>query len=91
MNRRIQISNSILYFSKWTRASFATFRSIGKMIKIAFLNFDIHISLFENLYLININNQYFFQILYEFNNLRNKKNKSELESRIININKIRLT
>lgn len=31
-----------MVFSQWTRKSYAVFHSIGKMVKISQLNFDMH-------------------------------------------------
>jgi len=82
----IQIQNSVLYFSRWTRASFAVFRSIGRMIKIAFLNFDIHTSLFVNLFWGYIYNQDLYELLFELNKVYIKKNILLLELKTILFN-----
>jgi len=40
------LTHTMLNFSRWTRKSYAIFRSIGKTIKIGFLSFDFHKDIF---------------------------------------------
>lgn len=42
MRIKNNIKNYLLIFSQWTRKSYAVFHSIGKMVKISQLNFDMH-------------------------------------------------
>ena len=64
----------IFIFSRWTRKSYAIFISLGKLIKLNRLGFDLHFKIFKVLvssniimgfnYLKNIINRYlFFNVL----------------------------
>ena len=46
-----------IYFSAWTRKSYAAFNSIGKEVMISVLDFDLHKEQFDIFYLSN-KNQY---------------------------------
>ena len=45
--------NTALYFNRWTRKSYATFLSIGKIVNIGNLVFDLHKDNFNLSFLVN--------------------------------------
>ena len=47
------IKNTALYFNRWTRKSYATFLSIGKVVNIGNLLFDLHKKNFELSFFVN--------------------------------------
>lgn len=52
-----QIESLFIRFSKWTRKSYAAFRSIGKTVNIDFLMFDLYTTFYQTLFrIIDIQN-----------------------------------
>lgn len=87
MNNSLLIQSNNLFFIRWTRTSYAIFNSIGKLIQISHLIFDIHCSIFNVLFSskkrINLDIENIKKSIIQKNNIL--INQSNIDNLVINL------
>lgn len=78
MKQQINIQRIVSTFSRWTRKSYAVFASVGKIVRISHLHFDLNQTIIKFLYSVDYNNEIADVHLLKFSNVDQNLNDNLL-------------